>query len=1136
MVRSTSQIPNAMKSSLLPVIPIAVILGACAGSATDKAGSVAVTSTTEVRGPLLRSVPPDSSGVHFTNTLIETDSMNYFNFENMYNGGGIAIGDVNGDGLADLYFTGNQVDDRLYLNKGGLRFEDVTAKALPKDQHGWHTGVTMGDANGDGKLDIYVCRGGIWSDPSTRTNRFYQNAGNDGNGIPVFKERARELGIADTTRSDQAVFFDHDLDGDLDLYVINTSLQGKEQLSPTQVEELLKTRRSPTSRLYRNDGARFTDITEASGLLTYGYALGVSVSDLDGDGRQDIYVANDYVQPDRMYMRNAIGGYTESIQERTRHISNFAMGCDVADYNNDGLVDIAVVDMVSEDHVRSKTNMGGMSSEKFWTAVLAGFHYQYMFNTLQLNNGNGTFSEVGQLAGVSKTDWSWAPLFCDLDNDGWKDLMVTNGYLRDVRDNDYVLQATRMEKEKKQQPLQQALELIPSQRIRNYVFRNNGDLTFQDNSGSWGFTEADNSNGAAYADLDLDGDLDLVINNLEAAASLYENRAVQQGTGHWLRVKLEGAGGASAMGAKVHVRAGGIRQLQELMLTRGFQSSVEPVLHFGLGSASTIDDVHVVWPDGTVSDLTGVKADQVLEVQRSTARRTSAEEEERPMFTEVAEERGLDFKHKEDPYDDMRVEVLLPHDQSRNGPLFGSGDANGDGLPDLFIGGAAGQSGLLYLQRGNGGFALSPYQPWSAQAGSEDMGSLFFDADADGDQDLCIASGSNEVNLPLERFKNRLYLNDGKGVFALSPQALPSMEPSAMRMAAADIDGDKDLDLFVGGRVVPGQYPKAPRSYLLLNDGHGRFTDVTGQQGPALLAPGLVTDAEFMDYDGDQDPDLVVVGEWMPISFYENRAGHFVPANDKCGLNDTEGWWWSLTSGDIDGDGDPDLVCGNLGWNHKFHCSPEHPFHVFWNDFDANGRGDIVLAKEYGPIGLVPVRGRECSSQQCPMIQKKFGTYDAFAYASVEQIYTPELISSSLHLQARHMRSCVLLNQGKGRFTLTDLPNQAQVAPIMGSALFDADGDGKMDLFVAGNHWGAEVETIRYDAGTGLLLLGDGKGGFSPQTIARSGIFAWNNVKDVALLRTGENKEPLIVIANNDDRVQAFALARGSAVMVAARR
>jgi hypothetical protein len=783
-------------------------------------------------------------------------------------------------------------------------------------------------------------------------------------------------------------------------------------------------------------------------------------------------------------------------------------------------VDIVVLDMVSEDHVRSKRNMGAMSPWSFWRLVDIGHHYQYMTNTLQRNNGNGTFHEVAQLAGIAQTDWSWAPLLADLDNDGWKDLMVTNGYKRDVRDND----AMRRLNEANAAggfSVQERLDLMPATRIRNYLFRNNGDLTFTDVSTQWGFNTPHNSNGAAYADLDGDGDLDLVINNIDGKASLFENLAVQQGRGGFLRVEVEGANSALGMGAQVSIRHGDGIQYQECWPTRGYQSSMEPVAHFGLGTTPRVDEVKVRWPDGLVARYTDVDAGQVLHASRSAARQAPKQAAPKPMFKEVAASIGLRHEHRENSYDDFKVEVLLPHKQSEHGPQLAVGDADGDGLDDLFVGGAIGQSGTLYLQRPDGSFVHAPSQPWKAHSDREDLGALFFDADGDGDLDLYVTSGGHETDLTPERLQDRLYLNDGHGRFSHAPNALPDMPTSTMRVAAADVDGDGHLDLFVGGRTVPGQYPMAPRSHLLINDGKGRFRDATEERAPQLMHPGLVTDMAFVDLDDDGDMDLVVAGEWMPLSFFENQDGRFTDVTERTGLKDTEGWWFSLTPADLDGDGRTDLVCGNIGWNNKFHATPAKPLNVYWHDMDDNGQPDIVLAKGTEERCL-PVRGRECSSQQVPGIIQKFPTYEGFANADVFQIYGAGKMREALHLKMHHMRSGILLNRGGWRFELVDLPNAAQTAPIMNSVVYDFNGDGHPDIIVAGNMWGAEVETVRYDGGTGLLLLGDGRGGFSPVHTRNSGIFAWEHVRDIALLRQGAAGTPLLLVGNNNGPMQVF--------------
>ena len=1102
-----------LRHQTLPAV-LALILASCGTKNETKEAAAPAAAT---HGPLLSSVPAEQSGIAFSNTITESADLNYFTYVYAYNGGGVAVGDIDNDGLQDLYFTGNQVSDKLYRNLGGLKFEDITEKAIgPKAREGWRTGVTMADVNADGHLDIYVSRGGNTTDPALIANLFYLN-----NGDGTFTERAKELGIADTSHSTQAAFFDADLDGDLDLHVVNHPMGRMKGLTNFTARRAVEEKRAPTDRFFRNDGGHFTDATYEAKLENFDYTLGQSVSDLDQDGWPDIYSANDFDAPDLMYINRKDGTFGEQSQYRMRHISNFGMGCDVADYNNDALPDIITLDMTADDHLRNKTNMASMNPQKFWALVNGGYFFQYMLNTLQLNNGNGTWSEVGQLAGVARTDWSWAPLFCDLDNDGWKDLLITNGYLHDVRDNDYARAV--YDTIRTGAGYYGTLGLVPSMKLRNYLFRNNGDLTFADSSQTWGFTEPVNSNGAAYADLDNDGDLDLVINNMNDTASLYANNAVATFTDrHWLRVKPL-SGTSAALGAKVTTHIRGTVQYQELYPERGYQSCVEPVLHFGLGAATVIDTLMVEWPGGQLTRLTNVKADQLLTLKQEDGVVTDPASSKMPppLFTEIAADIGLKFQHRENPYNDFELEPLLPHKQSELGPMLSSADANGDGLDDVFIGGGHGQAPRLFAQKSDGTFSAAASQPWDRHAEQETVGSLFFDADKDGDQDLLVLAGGNEEDMREAVYTQRFYLNNGKGTFTEAKDRMPAMMTSALRAAAADIDNDGDLDVYVGGRTTPAHYPFAPRSFLLVNDGNGYFADGTQALAPEAMGPGLVTDIRFTDLDGDKDPDLIVVGEWMKVTWFRNDGGHFVDASKDAGLNDTHGWWYSVAVADVNEDGHPDIIGGNLGWNSKFHGTKDRPIHVYWADFDDNGRHDIVLAKEKNGKQL-PVRGRECSSQQCPMILEKFPTYAQYANSDLAGIYTQEKLSSALHLQAEMMLSTVFINDGKGHFTPRALPMLAQVAPINAIIPMDIDGDKHIDLVCVGNNWGAEVETARYDAGTGLVLRGDGKGGFSPLPIIRTGFFAWGNAKDLALLRTGPDKAPLIVVANNNDIVQAF--------------
>ncbi len=1074
-------------------------------------------------GPLFLSLAPDSTGITFANMLEETPSMNYFTYIYAYNGGGVGAGDINGDGLIDLYFSGNQQRDRLYLNKGGMRFEDITEKALGADPGGWRTGVAMADVNGDGHLDIYVCRSGLTSDTALTRNLLYLN-----NGDLTFREAAHELGVADTSHSTQATFLDVEGDGDLDLYVINHPKDRISGVSVSQVRAAIAAGTAPSNRLFVQEDGRFREATRAHGLMDYSYSLGVSAVHLDEDDRTDLYVANDFDVADAMYTNDG-GMFRDGLKERTRHVSNFGMGCDVADINNDALPDIVVLDMMADDHVRNKTNMGSMSAQAFWSIVAAGQHYQYMVNTLQLNNGNGTFSEIAQLAGIARTDWSWAPLLADLDNDGWKDLLVTNGYKHDIRNNDYQQQVYRGLKSGAD--FYRALDLVPSTRIRNYLFHNQGAdstgrarLTFADSSQAWGFTEPLNSNGAAYADLDNDGDLDLVINNIDATASVYANRVRDlHPDRHYLRLQLK-RGSSDAHGARATLWHKGTVQHQELSPVRGYQSTVEPVLHFGLGAVVAIDSLEVRWPDGLRTLMRNVHVDRSLTLSDKDAGPAAQRAAPpKPLLTEDPGRIPDAATHRDPIYDDFRTEVLLPHKMSELGPMLAVADVNGDGRDDLWMGGGRDQAPMLMLQTAAGTLQPSRAAHPLTGKGQELLGARFIDGDGDGDQDLLVLAGSNEDDLRSPAYRHHYLRNDGTGRFTEVDDALPPMMTSGQRADAADIDGDGDLDLFVGGRQTPAHYPFAPRSYLLLNDGTGRFSDATEERARDLMGPGLVSDMRFADLDGDRDPDLVLVGEWMPVMVLLNNGGRFTDATAAAGLTGTSGWWSSLCAADLDGDGDVDLAAGNLGWNSKFKADTAHPLHVYWADMDDNGRSDIVLAKEKSGH-QVPVRGRECSSQQCPVILQRFPTYDAFANADLQAIYTPAKLDKALHRSATWMRSSVFLNDGTGRFTARVLPVEVQLAPVNGIAALDVNADGRMDLVMAGNHWGAEVETVRYDAGRGCVLLGDGRGGFSPLTASASGFFAWGNARDLVVLRMGPRRTPVVVVAEHGGRPQAFTV------------
>ncbi len=1065
---------------------------------------------------LFKRLPASQTNIKFVNKLVDNPDINILAYQYFYNGGGVCVGDINNDGLPDIYFVGNLARNQLYLNKGNMQFEEISEAAGVSYKFKWATGGTMADVNNDGWLDIYVCHSGLYPDENRANKLFINNRDN------TFTEMAEAYGLAHRGYATQAAFFDYDRDGDLDMYLLNHNIENQTNIPGKDIFKI-KEQRHPLAGdvLYRNDGEKFTDVTEAAGIVSnaIGYGLGVSTGDVDNDGWPDIYVGNDYFERDYLYLNNGDGTFRETLKGSMKHTSNFSMGTDMADFNNDGWVDIVVADMVAEDNYRQKTNMSAMNIEEFWNTVRAGFHYQYMMNTLQLNNGNGSFSDISKLAGVSNTDWSWAPLLADFDNDGYKDLLITNGLRKDFRNNDFNKFRNKRLPEilanqgiDRKTAILELLDQMPSEKIRNYIFRNKGDLTFENASKDWGLTHGSYSNGAAYADLDNDGDLDLIINNVDHAAFIYENQT--QAEYHYLQVSLKGPPkNTFGVGTRITLTQQQGKQVVEQYPTRGYQSSVSNILHFGLGANDKIAQLTVVWPDGKEQQLSDIKGGRRIIIDYADAR--DAENEvikSQLLFTDATSATGIDFRHRENKFDDFRDEVLLPHRMSTWGPGIAVGDVNGDGLDDFYVGGAKGFAGRLYWQQADQTFKPAPMQPWEHEAEREDMGAVIFDSDGDGDQDLYVVSGGYDVKQNSPLLEDRLYLNLGQGRFQLKHEAIPVMFTSGSCVVPGDFDGDGDPDLFVGGRAIPGKYPFPPRSYILQND-KGIFTDITREFAPGIAGCGMVTAALWTDFDKDDRLDLLVTGEWMPLMLFRNSGEALV--RDSNALEGTEGWWFSLQEADINQDGYPDYVAGNLGLNYKYKASAEEPFQIFCSDFDDNGSFDIVLGY-YNQGSCFPVRGRQCLSEQMPFITEKFANYHDFGSATLNDVYGPEKLKASLNYQAYTFASAILINNKDGTFERNDLPNKAQVSSTNGIIWDDFDGDGLNDIVLAGNLHHSEVETPRNDAGIGLFLKGNPDGTFEPIPARESGFFADKDVKALAAIRLGKTAKGILVANNND--------------------
>jgi hypothetical protein len=1076
-------------------------------------------------GPALFTLlSPDQTNVDFQNTLTEALNTNILMYEYFYNGGGVAAGDLNGDGLIDLYFTANMSDNKLYINRGGLKFEEVTAASGAGGRPGpWKTGVTMVDVNGDNRLDLYVCYSGMLPDPK-RANQLFINEGNDTGGIPRFSEKAAEYGLASEAFSNQGYFFDYDRDGDLDMLLLNHNPKNLPVLNVANTRQFLQ-QDDPARgvRLFRQHNGRFTDVTQQAGIsgsgLTYG--LGLGITDVNNDGWPDFYISNDYAVPDYLYMNNQDGTFTDQLGERLGHNSHFSMGNDVGDVNNDGWPDIVTLDMLPEDNRRQKLLMAPDNYAKYDLNVQSGFHHQIMRNMLQLNNGAGAFSEIGQLAGISNTDWSWAALLADYNNDGWKDLYITNGYFRDYTNMDFIKYMDDFVQSKGRLVRDDVLEIIenmPASDVINYIFANENGRRFANKTRAWGLEQVANSNGAAYADLDNDGDLDLIVNNINLPAFIYRNDAPKDADHHYLQIKLQGAGqNTHGIGARVTIKSNGQQQLLEQIPTRGYLSSVSPILHFGLGGISSIDTLIVRWPAGNQQVLTNVAADQFLTLKEQDA--GPAAGAERPvasLFREVSS--PISFQSPKSNINDFYRQPLLICEYSFPGPCLVKGDLNGDGLEDVFAGGASGQPAAVFLQQPNQSFVRQASPDFEADREHEDADAVLFDANGDGHDDIYVASGGYHSFGDRDPIlQDRLYLNDGRGGFSRSPEALPEMFSSKGCVAVNDVNGDGSPDLFVGGRVVPGRYPETPASFLLINDGSGRFTDQTESMAPELKNMGMVTDAVWVDLDLDQSHELIVAGEWMAISVFAVEDGRLANKTALYFDRPYKGWWNKIQIADFNGDQKPDLLIGNFGTNTQFQITEREPAELYFKDFDNNGAVDPIFCF-YIQGKSYPYVTRDELLNQLSGLRSRYTTFDRYADETITDIFDERELRNAGHLEANRMETTLFLSGTDGKFSIGSLPLEAQYAPVHTITVLDYDGDGKKDVLLCGNNNHVKLRLGKMDANYGTLLRGDGRGRFAYVPQAKSGFRLRGDVRSV--IQLGET----LVFGINQEEVVAYRL------------
>jgi len=1077
--------------------------------------------TDEFSKSLFTRVPSNHSGITFKN-IVEEKFENYFAYyPYIYNGGGVAVGDINNDGLTDIYFTANEHANKLYLNKGALKFEDISQSAGVEGKKGWDNGVSMVDINHDGYLDIYICRGGWQDTDEERRNLLYVN-----NGDLTFTEKASEFGLDDVAFSTHATFFDMDNDNDLDAYIINRPDSFYLPLSTMRDNRYIPNDLF-RDKLYRNEEGKFNEIGLEAGITeNFGYSLGVMTADFNHDGFKDIFVANDYSERDFLFINDGDGTFTDKTKEAMHHLSLSSMGVDMADINNDGLEDLVVLEMQPEDYTRAKVSMPPMDLEGYNAIQEAGMHKQYLRNVLFLNMGNNFYSEIGNLAGMTNTDWSWGCLTSDYDNDGFRDLFITNGFRRDVMNGDIQMKTMdfiRMNRHRFKDAtdmfnnaFDEFINLYDGIKLKNYLFKNNGNLTFTDVSGEWGFYEYSFSNGSAVADFDKDGDLDIVINNLADEAWLFENT---QKDNNYIQIELTGPDlNPFGLGTYISIYYDGKIQFFENKTVRGYLSSSTTIPHFGLGKTESIDSIKVRWTDGKENILTNIPTNQILKIaynESAIGKEPVVKlSSEKPLFQESTKPSLKPaFVHHENEFFEYNDQKLLPHGFAKSGPFISVGDINGDGLDDFYIGGAKGQAGSLYRQQ-NDQFIKVSSSTLQKDKDYEDMGSEFFDVDGDNDMDLYVVSGGSEYHEGNSMYQDRLYLNDGNGQFTKTD--LPKTISSGSCVEAFDFDQDGDMDLFVGGQVIAGAYPTPPKSYVFVND-RGKLIDKTDEIAPGISRIGMVKSAVFTDLNQNNQPELVIVGEWMPIKILEYSENKFLDKTSDYSLDKTNGWWNKVVSNDLDNDGDQDLIIGNLGENYKYKTSIEKPFQVFARDFDRSGTNDILLAYYHGN-NLKPVRGKEILTKQLPVIEKVFPTYMEFAKADMKDILGQGM-ENSFHLLAYEFSSIILINND-GQFEMKKLPVQAQFSTLNGILIDDYNKDGVKDLIIGGNKFDVEIETSPADASPGFVLLGKGDFKYEAQLPSESGFFIPYNVKDLRSINS--KNETFILVSSNNDSLRVF--------------